>query len=113
VFGYNGQLPQIMQQAGVQRFLTQKLSWNAFNKPMHQTFHWEGIDGTRVLTNQFHDILPGSSIALVYEDTQRDHATIQEQGTALKEAALAALGSHQQLQPVNTTIMVPETWTGV
>ena len=51
VFGYNGQLPQIMRQAGVSRFLTQKLSWNAFNKPDHQTFMWQGIDGSEVVTH--------------------------------------------------------------
>ena len=28
VFGYNGQLPQLMRGAGITRFLTQKLSWN-------------------------------------------------------------------------------------
>ena len=31
VFGYNGQLPQIMKLAGINRFLTQKLSWNRFS----------------------------------------------------------------------------------
>jgi alpha-mannosidase len=51
VFGYNGQLPQIMRGAGIDRFLTQKLSWNQFNKPRHHTFRWEGIDGTSVLTH--------------------------------------------------------------
>lgn len=51
VFGYSGQLPQIMQGAGITRFLTQKLSWNQFNKPRHHTFWWEGIDGSRVLTH--------------------------------------------------------------
>ena len=51
VFGYNGQLPQIMSLGGTRRFLTQKLSWNTFNKPDHQTFLWEGIDGTRVVTH--------------------------------------------------------------
>jgi alpha-mannosidase len=51
VFGYNGQLPQICRQAGITRFLTQKLSWNRFNKPCHHTFLWEGIDGSRVLTH--------------------------------------------------------------
>lgn len=51
VFGYNGQLPQIMRQAGVARFLTQKLSWNRFNKPHHHTFTWRGIDGSEVLTH--------------------------------------------------------------
>lgn len=51
VFGYNGQLPQIMRGAGITRFLTQKLSWNQINKPHAHTFWWEGIDGSRVLTH--------------------------------------------------------------
>ena len=51
VFGYNGQLPQIMREAGLTRFLTQKLSWNRFTKPMHHTFYWRGIDGSEVLAH--------------------------------------------------------------
>ncbi len=51
VFGYNGQLPQIMRQAGITRFLTQKLSWNKFTSPMHHTFYWRGIDGSEVLAH--------------------------------------------------------------
>lgn len=51
VFGYNGQLPQICRLAGIDRFLTQKLSWNAFNKPQHHTFTWEGIDGSALFTH--------------------------------------------------------------
>jgi alpha-mannosidase len=51
VFGYNGQLPQIMRLSGIERFLTQKLSWNRFNKPMHHSFLWQGIDGSEVLTH--------------------------------------------------------------
>jgi alpha-mannosidase len=51
VFGYNGQLPQIMREGGVGRFLTQKLSWNRFNPPEHHTFTWEGIDGSTVLAH--------------------------------------------------------------
>ena len=47
VFGYNGQLPQIMRGAGIGRFLTQKLSWNRFNPPPYHTFTWQGIDGSR------------------------------------------------------------------
>lgn len=50
-FGYNGQLPQIMRGAGIEWFLTQKLSWNAFNKPAYHTFFWQGIDGSTVLTH--------------------------------------------------------------
>ncbi|PKN90868.1 MAG: alpha-mannosidase [Chloroflexi bacterium HGW-Chloroflexi-6] len=51
VFGYSGALPQIMKLAGIDYFLTQKLSWNQFNKPASHTFLWEGIDGSQVLTH--------------------------------------------------------------
>lgn len=34
-----------------------------------------------ILTNQFHDIIPGSSIHEVYEDSRRDYAKIEEIGT--------------------------------
>ena len=48
-FGYAGQLPQILRQCGLTRFLTQKLSWNRFTKPEHHTFVWQGDDGSEVL----------------------------------------------------------------
>ncbi len=51
VFGYAGQLPQLMRQAGMDRFLTQKLSWNKFTAPSHHSFHWRGLDGSSVLTH--------------------------------------------------------------
>ncbi len=48
-FGYCNQLPQLMRLAGMTRFLTQKLSWNRFNRPEHHTFTWQGLDGSEVL----------------------------------------------------------------
>ena len=51
VFGYAGQLPQLMREAGMDRFLTQKLSWNKFTAPPHHSFHWRGLDGSSVLTH--------------------------------------------------------------
>ena len=51
VFGYAGNLPQLMAQAGCEFFLTQKLSWNQTNDFPHHTFWWEGIDGTRIFTH--------------------------------------------------------------
>jgi alpha-mannosidase len=51
VFGYPGNLPQLMSAAGCEFFLTQKLSWNDTNKPEHHTFMWEGIDGSRIFTH--------------------------------------------------------------
>uniref|UniRef100_A0A8C3DCS8 Alpha-mannosidase 2C1 n=1 Tax=Corvus moneduloides TaxID=1196302 RepID=A0A8C3DCS8_CORMO len=50
-FGYSAQLPQLMHGCGIQRFLTQKLSWNLVNSFPHHTFFWEGIDGSQVLTH--------------------------------------------------------------
>ena len=51
VFGYSGQLPQILKQCGIGFFLTQKLSWNRYNKFPHNSFVWEGIDGSRVVAH--------------------------------------------------------------
>ena len=48
VFGYAAALPQILAKFNVKYFLTQKISWNQFNKFPHHTFWWQGIDGTRV-----------------------------------------------------------------
>ena len=51
VFGYSASMPQIMKQAGLDYFLTQKISWNQFNRFTHHSFLWQGIDGTRVFTH--------------------------------------------------------------
>ncbi len=47
-FGFPATLPQILAQAGMGWFVTQKLSWNEVNRFPHHTFWWEGLDGTRV-----------------------------------------------------------------
>ena len=51
VFGYSAALPQILKEAGITSFLTQKMSWSETNRFPHSTFWWEGIDGTRILTH--------------------------------------------------------------
>lgn len=48
-FGYSPQLPQICRLAGMDRFLTQKLSWNNINVFPNSTFNWVGLDGSQVL----------------------------------------------------------------
>jgi alpha-mannosidase len=50
-FGYCGQLPQLLRGAGMRHFLTQKLSWNRFNRPDESTFTWQGDDGSEVLVH--------------------------------------------------------------
>jgi alpha-mannosidase len=48
-FGYSSQLPQLCRLAGMNRFLTQKLSWNNINKFPHTTFNWVALDGSQVI----------------------------------------------------------------
>ncbi len=50
VFGYSAALPQILLQSGITTFVTTKISWNMLNKLPYDTFRWQGIDGSRVLT---------------------------------------------------------------
>jgi len=50
-FGYNGNLPQILRKSGMDWFQTIKLAWNKVNDFPHRSFHWEGIDGSRVLVH--------------------------------------------------------------
>ena len=40
-----------MEKCGIRYFMTTKISWNEFNKMPCDTFEWEGIDGTRILTH--------------------------------------------------------------
>src|SRR3954469_1068333 len=84
VFGYNGQLPQIMRGAGIDRFLTQKLSWNRFKPPAHHTFIWQGIDGSQVLAhfppadtyNATAEVAELRRSARDYKDHDRSHRSL-------------------------------------
>jgi len=51
VFGYSAALPQLLKKAGVKSFSTQKLSWSLINAFPHQSFRWQGIDGSAVLAH--------------------------------------------------------------
>ncbi|MHB9032940.1 MAG: alpha-mannosidase, partial [Anaerolineae bacterium] len=51
VFGYSGALPQLIKQAGMRYFMTTKISWSQYNRFPYDTFYWQGIDGTQVLTH--------------------------------------------------------------
>ena len=67
-FGYSGALPQIARAAGMDHFLTQKISWNEVNRFPHHTFEWEGIDGTRIFTHfppvdTYNAVLSGEELA--------------------------------------------------
>ncbi|MEG4492877.1 alpha-mannosidase [Microcoleus sp. D3_18_C4] len=49
-FGFGWQLPQILQQGGVEYFVTQKLRWNDTTEFPHGAFWWEGLDGTKIFS---------------------------------------------------------------
>ena len=49
VFGYSASLPQMMKHCGCDVFMSNKLSWSAFNTFPHHSFTWQGIDGSEVL----------------------------------------------------------------
>lgn len=50
-FGYSAALPQIMKGCQVQYSLPPSLEWNENNKFPYETYYWQGIDGTKVLTH--------------------------------------------------------------
>jgi len=50
-FGYSAAMPQILKKCGVDNFVTSKISWNDTNTIPHDTFLWQGIDGTEIFTN--------------------------------------------------------------
>lgn len=51
VFGYSAALPQLLKKAGIDCFVTSKISWNMLNTMPYDTFSWKGIDGTEILTD--------------------------------------------------------------
>jgi alpha-mannosidase len=51
VFGYAWALPQLIRQAGIKYFMTIKIGWSQYNRLPYDTFMWQGIDGTQVLTH--------------------------------------------------------------
>src|SRR6185503_5591940 len=51
VFGYAWALPQLIKQAGLEYFFTIKIGWSQYNRMPYDSFWWQGLDGTRVLTH--------------------------------------------------------------
>ena len=51
VFGYNGNLLQILKKCEVPYFLTIKLSWNEHNHFPSRSFVWRGVDSSEILVH--------------------------------------------------------------
>lgn len=59
-----------------------------------------------VLTNQFHDIIPGSSVNEVYRDSDRDYAEVEKIGKAIVEDAITALASEVNTEGLTNPVLV-------
>lgn len=51
VFGYAWNLPQLIKEAGLEYFFTIKIGWSQYNRLPYDSFYWQGLDGTKVLTH--------------------------------------------------------------
>ena len=76
VFGYAWNLPQLAKEAGLDYFFTIKLGWSQYNRLPYDSFWWQGLDGTRILTH-FSPTREGeSSFASTYNATASPAAVL-------------------------------------
>lgn len=66
VFGYAWNLPQLIKEAGLEYFFTIKIGWSQYNRLPYDSFWWQGLDGTKVLTHFSTTPEPGSVFASTY-----------------------------------------------
>lgn len=57
-----------------------------------------------ILLNQFHDILPGSSIEEVYEDSKTQYIEVLKEGNQLLRTAIAGIASRIALEEVSVVV---------
>ncbi|MBL1242157.1 MAG: alpha-mannosidase, partial [OCS116 cluster bacterium] len=71
------------------------------SRPNHIETLWH-----KVLKNEFHDILPGSSIKEVYEDAEAELSKVIEQGQKLQQSAIADLRNQLQSGNIQNALLV-------
>ena len=69
VFGYAWNLPQLIKLAGLDYFFTIKIGWNQYNRLPYDSFWWQGLDGTKVLTHFSTTPDPGGHGSSTYNAT--------------------------------------------
>ena len=69
VFGYAWNLPQLIKEAGLTYFFTIKIGWSQYNRFPYDSFWWQGLDGSKVLTHFSPTKEPGSAFASTYNAT--------------------------------------------
>ena len=76
VFGYAWALPQLIRLAGLKYFMTIKIGWNQYNRLPYDTFWWQGIDGSKVLTHFSTTPEPGSRYGSTYNSKANPEAAL-------------------------------------
>lgn len=94
VFGYAWALPQLIKKAGLDYFMTIKIGWNQYNRLPYDTFWWQGVDGTRVLTHFSTSPDRGGNFASTYN------------ATATPAEALGAWSNFQQKELHSELLMI-------
>ncbi|MEJ7839195.1 MAG: glycoside hydrolase family 38 C-terminal domain-containing protein, partial [Thermomicrobiales bacterium] len=69
VFGFSGNVPQILKGAGIDKFFTIKVTWSEVNTFPFDLFQWQGIDGSQVLAHTFFNPGAGYNGNIVPLDT--------------------------------------------
>jgi alpha-mannosidase len=64
-----------------------------------------------ILLNQFHDILPGSSIRQVYEDARKDYEKIRQIGESTLQQALVSILGEICVQQNSLVVFNPLCWS--
>lgn len=84
-------------------------SWaSLYGMPSRQKQLYQGWQ--LILLNQFHDVLPGSSIHEVYEDAERIYAEARAIGQEVRDEALATLQQHLPIKTQEPLILNTLTW---
>ncbi|MDV4150718.1 alpha-mannosidase [Clostridium sp. AL.422] len=100
VFGYSAALPQILKKSDIDYFMTTKIAWNQFNKIPNDTFMWEGIDGSEVLTHFITTTGPGQD---------RDSHFTTYNGHIQPDAIMGAWRRYQN-KNINNDVLVSFGW---
>lgn len=100
VFGYSAAIPQILKKSDIKYFMTTKIAWNQFNKIPNDTFMWQGIDGTEVLTHFITTTGPG-------QDRQSHFTTYN--GHIQPDAVMGAWRRYQN-KNLNNDVLISFGW---
>ena len=77
VFGYAWNLPQLIKEAGLEYFFTIKIGWNQYNRLPYDSFWWQGLDGTQVLTHFSTTRRSGGAHASTYNANASPEQTLE------------------------------------